>query len=375
MDHLKKLGNKGWAVLDVVGQQSNKLANKLGAEAFWPMTLDKESEKAAAILRTFTKDGFQVKAKDRDGNHTKSLVKIPPKVLQEAKGLAIFTVLRTGLHISGASGSGILIARLPDGTFGPPSGILLHTVGLGFLIGIDIYDTVLVLRTQEAVNAFAHPKVSIGAELSVAAGPLGSGGGADIGFKDKAPAWVYTKSKGFYAGIALDGTIVVERHDENARFYGQKIKAADLIKGAVSRPRSTDGLIAAIEMAERRTTGQDYGVPGGLSPPFEQGGWPEPQYPYDKAPPLPTRSSGDYSTYDQPTAGSSRLEAPFPSMPGAEFGMVPPLPARRSPTSQGNTYSGGDKEYPPDSKSDTLYADLPPAYSNEDIKIGDKRST
>jgi lipid-binding SYLF domain-containing protein len=96
--------------------QSNKLANKLGAEAFWPMSLDKESEKAAAILRTFTRDGFQVKAIDRDGNHTKSLVKIPPNVLQEAKGLAIFTVFRTGLHISGAGGSGILIARQPDGS-------------------------------------------------------------------------------------------------------------------------------------------------------------------------------------------------------------------------------------------------------------------
>jgi hypothetical protein len=136
MDRLKKLGNKGWAVLDVVGQQvsnigfasrvivrrlirynqSNKLANKLGAEAFWPMPLDKESDKAAAILRTFTRDGFQVKATDRDGNHTKSLFKIPPKVLQEAKGLAIFTVFRTGLHISGAGGSGILIARQPDGS-------------------------------------------------------------------------------------------------------------------------------------------------------------------------------------------------------------------------------------------------------------------
>jgi Las17-binding protein actin regulator len=251
----------------------------------------------------------------------------------------------------------------------------LHTIGVGLLVGIDIYDTVLVLRTQEAVNAFTHPKVSIGAELSVAAGPLGSGGGADMGFKDKAPAWVYTKSKGFYAGIALDGTVVVERHDENARFYGQKIRAADLIKGAVSRPRSTDGLIAAIEMAEGRTAGQDYRVPGGLPPPLEQGGWSEPEYPYDKVPPFPARRSGDSSTYDQPIAGSSRLETPFPYIPGVEPDMVPPLPARRSPTSQGDTYSGAGKGYPPDSKSDTLYADSPPPYSDDDIKIGDNRST
>ena len=79
------------------------------------MSLDKECEKAAAIVRTFTLDGFQVKSKDRNGNNTKSLVKIPPKVLRNAKGLAIFTVFRTGFSLSGAGGSGILIARQIDG--------------------------------------------------------------------------------------------------------------------------------------------------------------------------------------------------------------------------------------------------------------------
>ena len=89
--------------------------NKMGAEAFWPMLLDKECEKAAAIVRTFTLDGFQVKLKDRNSNNTKSLVKIPPKVLRDAKGLAIFTVFQTGFSISGVGGSGILIARQIDG--------------------------------------------------------------------------------------------------------------------------------------------------------------------------------------------------------------------------------------------------------------------
>jgi lipid-binding SYLF domain-containing protein len=80
------------------------------------MSLDKECDKAAAILRTFTMDGFQIKSKDRTGNNTKSLIKIPPRVLQHAKGLVIFTVFRTGATLSGAGGSGILIARQPDGS-------------------------------------------------------------------------------------------------------------------------------------------------------------------------------------------------------------------------------------------------------------------
>lgn len=80
------------------------------------MSLDKECDKAAAILRTFSKEGFETKVKDRAGNSTKSLVTIPQSILREAKGIAIFTVMRTGLTWSGAGGSGILIARQPDGS-------------------------------------------------------------------------------------------------------------------------------------------------------------------------------------------------------------------------------------------------------------------
>jgi len=370
MDHLKKLGNKGWAALDVVGQKGNRLANKLGAESFWPMSLDKECDKAAAILRSFTRDGFQVNSKDRNGNNTKSIVKIPPKVLQQAKGLAIFTVFRTGFHISGAGGSGILIARQPDGTFGPPSGIYLHTLGVGFLIGMDVYDTVLILRTQEAVNAFAYAKISIGAELSVAAGPLGSGGALDVGLGDGSPAWVYTKSKGFYAGIALDGTVVVERKDENERFYGRKIKAGELIKGGAKRPSSTDGLIATIEMAEGKPAREDM-IPTGLSP-SEQAEVMEPPTPEsshtesDGAPPLPSNSAESATRIsEQPTASSSRI-----SEPGSASGLYAPplLPARQS--------SQQDVLSPPDDKPESLYEDAPPPYdSDEDISIGNRQTT
>lgn len=269
-------------------------------------------------------------------------------------------MFRTGLHISGAGGSGVLITRQPDGTFGPPSGILLHTLGIGVLIGIDIYDTVLILRTQEAVNAFSHPKLSIGAELSLAAGPLGSGGGADIGLTDRAPAWVYTKSKGFYAGIALDGTVVVERKDENERFYGRKVKAKEIIAGLVGRPRSVDGLIGAIEAAE----GSMGGVPGGSRPSSAQG-WAA------GASTQPHDSTGwnEYLYPEHPIASSSQLSTPPP------FRMPPALPTRR-PSPQQVQDTGKASPLP---NSGTTYPDDPPAYfpndSDADITIGDKRTT
>lgn len=203
-----------------------------------------------------------------DRKKTQKIVKkIPPSALKQAKGMlescnkyeyasqkknagiAIFTVFRTGLGWSGAGGSGVVLARLPDGSWSPPSGILLHTIGVGFLIGIDVYDVVLILRTQRAVDSFTSPKLSLGAELSIAAGPQGAGAMLETGI-EASPAWSYTKSKGFYAGIQLDGNIIVERKDENARFYNRPgIKAKDILYGGAFHPKSCENLIRIIEKA------------------------------------------------------------------------------------------------------------------------------
>lgn len=103
------------------------------------------------------------------------------------------------------------MARLPDGSWSPPSGILLHILSIGLVVGIDIYDVVLILNTEQAVNQFRHARVKLGGEVSVAAGPVGSGAGVDA---SRAGSYSYTKSKGFYAGLALDGQICIERGDE-----------------------------------------------------------------------------------------------------------------------------------------------------------------
>jgi lipid-binding SYLF domain-containing protein len=87
--------------------------------------------------------------------------KIPTHIIQQAEGLAIFTVFRSGVGVGqgAASGSGVVISRDSPTTWGAPSGILIHTLSLGLLAGIDVYDAVLILRTQKAVMSFAKPKV------------------------------------------------------------------------------------------------------------------------------------------------------------------------------------------------------------------------
>lgn len=166
----------------------------------------------------------------------KVLVKIPQDAISTAAGLAIFTTFRTGLHISGAGGSGLIVSRLADGSsWSPPSGFLVHTLGAGFMIGLDIYDCVCVLRTPEAVAAFTRPRLSLGGEVGLVAGPLGAGAAVDAALaKSTKPVWGYMKSRGFYAGVQADGTVVVARPDANAAFYGVKgIKVEDILQGHV----------------------------------------------------------------------------------------------------------------------------------------------
>ncbi|KAI9709787.1 MAG: hypothetical protein M1820_003190 [Bogoriella megaspora] len=233
--------DKLWAWSDKLGAPVNKLSNRLGSEAFWPTTLDKESDKAARILRSFCKDGFYTDEdrKPADGPTARQRVvkKVPPEVIRKAKGLAIFTTMRTGLWVSGAGGSGILIGRKEDGTWSPPSGILLHTAGLGFLIGVDIYDCVVVINTQKALDAFSKLRCTLGGEVSAVAGPVGAGGMLETEIhKRQAPVFTYLKSRGFYAGVQVDGTVIIERTDENANFYGEKISCADILAGKVRHP-------------------------------------------------------------------------------------------------------------------------------------------
>lgn len=238
-----------WNTVDKLGGPVNRLSYRMGAEAFWPMSMDKESDKAARILRSFCKDGFYTDPeddsdRDADGKINKPkgkqhvLKTIPTKVIQQAKGLAIFTTMRSGLWLSGASGSGVLIGRIPKtGEWSPPSGILLHTASFGFCAGVDIYDCVVVINTYEALEAFKTFRCTLGGEISASAGPVGVGGILDTEVhKRQAPIWTYMKSRGLYGGVQIDGTVIIERTDENERFFGERIPVTEILAGRVYHP-------------------------------------------------------------------------------------------------------------------------------------------
>ncbi|CAJ2500511.1 Uu.00g033640.m01.CDS01 [Anthostomella pinea] len=193
--------------------------------SFLPSSLDKECDRAARILKSFTGvSGTPTSA-------GKGKAKIPTTVIANAKGLAIFTGFRAGMWLSGAGGSGIVVARLPDGTWSPPSGFTVRSGGMGIVFGVDVYDCVCVLNTPAAVEAYTRPRLAIGSEVTAAAGPLNAKMDA---VSDVKPVWTYTKSRGIWGGVTLDGTAISVRPDANAEFYGEpKISIERILRGDV----------------------------------------------------------------------------------------------------------------------------------------------
>lgn len=188
----------------------------------------------------------------------KSLLKIPQEVIQNALGLAIFTVFRLGMWgPSLSAGSGVLVARDPETRkWSSPSALGVSTIGLGFMTGLDVVDCVIVINTPEALERFKGLRWSLGGDIGMTLGPWGAGAAADYGVgrnpnlspkeieagvqKEKKdmlgkPVYVYSKSRGLYVGLTVDGTVMGVRNDENARFYGDRVDVSDIFAGRARR--------------------------------------------------------------------------------------------------------------------------------------------
>lgn len=184
------------------------------------------------------------------------MVKIPPSVLKNCHGLAIFNTIRCGAwHGSISGGSGVVIARRPDGTWSPPSAFLVSTLGAGFMLGVDVYDCVCVLNTPGQVAAFMHPRLSLGGNIGVTLGPLGTGGALNSAVsKAPRPAFSYMKSRGLFAGIQVDGTVFISRGDANAVFYGERgISVKRILTEDVAWPMGALPLFEVLKLIDGRT--------------------------------------------------------------------------------------------------------------------------
>lgn len=165
---------------------------------------------------------------------------IPESVLKNSKGLAIINVIKGGFIFSGRVGEGLVIAKTPKG-WSAPSAIGIGGVGFGLQIGGSLTEFILILNTKEAVEAFAKKgNVSLGADITVAAGPVGRAAEASV--LPMAAVYSYSRSQGLFAGVSLEGTVIFERVQANTEFYKKNVTAEELLSGKIPPPKSADNL-------------------------------------------------------------------------------------------------------------------------------------
>lgn len=175
---------------------------------------------------------------------------IPPHILRNAKGLAVITVLKAGFLFSGRAGSGVIVARLPDGSWSPPSAIVTAGAGVGGQIGAELTDFVFILNSKSAVESFAQlGSVTLGTNVSIAAGPLGRNAEAagTASLKSVSAVFSYSKTKGLFAGVSLEGSAILERREANRKFYGNNCKARNILAGQVEPPPACEPLMRVLE--------------------------------------------------------------------------------------------------------------------------------
>lgn len=166
---------------------------------------------------------------------------IPPNLLSRAYAVAVVpNVVRAAFGLGARRGKGILVVRQDDDSWSNPAFIALTGGSIGWQIGADSTDVILVFKTRKGVDGIANGKLTLGANASVAAGPVGRHTSAATDIEFQAEVYSYSRSRGLFAGIALEGAGVTMDRKANAAFYGSTSMTPEQI--FVSSPNVAPGI-------------------------------------------------------------------------------------------------------------------------------------
>ena len=169
---------------------------------------------------------------------------IPPAVMRDAKGVAIFTITKAGFVVSGRDGTGVVLARTEKG-WSAPSAIGTGGIGVGFQAGVQVSEYVIILNTPEAVKAFTQgSNFTLGANLSAAVGPFGRS--AEAAVTPYAAVYTYSRSQGIFAGVSLERAVLATRYEANEEYYDKPVYTADILEGKVTPPAGAQKLLDAL---------------------------------------------------------------------------------------------------------------------------------
>ncbi|WP_425480886.1 lipid-binding SYLF domain-containing protein [Pseudolysobacter antarcticus] len=160
---------------------------------------------------------------------------IPSNLLKRAYAIAVIPdVIKAGFVIGGRHGEGLIAVKSADGTWSNPSFVSMTGGSFGFQVGVSSTDVVLIFRTQRGVDNIVHGKFTLGADASVAAGPVGRDAQASTDGELKAEIFSYSRSRGLFAGVALDGSVIAIDNDSNQDVYGQGVTPRRIFEGGVT---------------------------------------------------------------------------------------------------------------------------------------------
>ena len=158
---------------------------------------------------------------------------IPPSLIKDAYGIVIIPgYVKVGFIVGGSFGKGIALVK-HEGGWSYPVFVKVGGGSLGWQIGAQAVDLILVFRTRRSVEGFLKGKFTLGADASVAAGPVGRAARAATDPALDAEVYSYSRTKGVYAGISLEGTVITIDTEANKNYYGGDYSPDDIRRGKV----------------------------------------------------------------------------------------------------------------------------------------------
>jgi lipid-binding SYLF domain-containing protein len=183
--------------------------------------------------------------------------RIPDKLMAQAEAIAVIpSVIKAGFGIGGRRGRGLIAVRSKDGTWSNPSYITLTGGSVGFQAGVQSADVILVFRNRRGVDSIVGGKFTLGADASVAAGPVGRSAQASTDERLKAEILSYSRARGLFAGVALDGTRLAIDNKSNQRVYGAGNTARAIFEGRAGS--GSDATVAFRDKLEESTVPQQH---------------------------------------------------------------------------------------------------------------------
>ena len=247
---------------------------------------------------------------------------IPEEVLEHAKCVAVVpNLLKGGFIVGGAHGRGMATCRTATG-WSAPAPITTTGGSIGLQIGGQSVDLVMVVMNDRGMQALLTNKFKLGADASVAAGPVGRHTEGSTDWKLRAEVLTYSRARGLFAGISFNGAVIKQDEDATGELYGRQIDFKTILTGSVPPPQSAEKFIAAVKQAAgtdvappnnpvRSTPPSSSRPPAPVNPPAATPS-PTPE-PSPAAEPAPATETTPTPTPTPPPAAAHRVEAKFDS--------------------------------------------------------------